>query len=214
MCRLHLWLIADRLPGIVTRASPLVPLAADRSSRKREMESDKEREEEKKGRKMGSVHVCEPHTHTIREPITHWHVYWFSYNMLCVSLTHIIRDYKSFNLRVNAGLTFLLYVCIAHIHEPNQRERMSEWEREREVDGAAGGLRPAGQRNLGESEWERGCEGEGERKRVSEISSPLFFIFLVTYPQCSPCLINDSHLSSIIYFIFFLFFFILISLIK
>jgi len=24
---------------------------------------------------MGSVHVCEPHTHTIRGPITHWHVY-------------------------------------------------------------------------------------------------------------------------------------------
>jgi len=24
---------------------------------------------------LGSVHVCEPHTHTIREPITCWHVY-------------------------------------------------------------------------------------------------------------------------------------------
>ena len=31
---------------------------------------------------MGSVHVCEPHTHTIREPIPRWHVDWNSYILL------------------------------------------------------------------------------------------------------------------------------------
>jgi len=36
----------------------------------------------------GSVHVCEPHTHTIRAPITHWRVYWSSYNVLCVWASH------------------------------------------------------------------------------------------------------------------------------
>ena len=36
----------------------------------------------------GSVHVCEPHTHTIRGPITRWHVDWSSYNMLCVWASH------------------------------------------------------------------------------------------------------------------------------
>ena len=33
--------------------------------------------------------------------------------------THIIRDYKSFNLRVNRLLALSLYVCVAHTHEPN-----------------------------------------------------------------------------------------------
>ena len=32
--------------------------------------------------------------------------------------SYIIRDYKSFNSRVNARLTLLLYVCVAHTHEP------------------------------------------------------------------------------------------------
>ena len=67
----------------------------------------------------GSVHVCEPHTHTIRGPITCWHVYWSSYNMVCVWASHTY--YKNFNSRVNAGLAILLYVCVAHTHEPNPK---------------------------------------------------------------------------------------------
>ena len=37
----------------------------------------------------GSVHVCEPHTHTIRGLITCLHVYWPSYNMLFVWASHV-----------------------------------------------------------------------------------------------------------------------------
>ena len=36
----------------------------------------------------------------------------------------IIRDYKRWNSRVNIGLTFLLYVCVAHTHELNPRKRL------------------------------------------------------------------------------------------
>jgi len=36
----------------------------------------------------GSVHVCESHIHIIRTPITRWHAYWFSYNSLCVWVSH------------------------------------------------------------------------------------------------------------------------------
>ena len=38
---------------------------------------------------------------------------------LCGSHTYIIRDYKSFNSRVNAELALLLYVCVAHTYQPN-----------------------------------------------------------------------------------------------
>ena len=39
---------------------------------------------------------------------------------MCVGFhTHIIRDYKNFNPRVNARLTLLLYVFVTHTHEPN-----------------------------------------------------------------------------------------------
>jgi len=38
---------------------------------------------------------------------------------MCGVHTHIIRDYKSFNSRVNTELALLLYVCVAHTHEPN-----------------------------------------------------------------------------------------------
>ena len=38
---------------------------------------------------------------------------------VCGPHTHIIRDYKSSNSRVNARLTLLLYMCVAHTHEPN-----------------------------------------------------------------------------------------------
>jgi len=37
--------------------------------------------------------------------------------MLCVWASHTY--YKSFNPRVNTGLALLLYVCVAHTHEPN-----------------------------------------------------------------------------------------------
>ena len=37
---------------------------------------------------------------------------------MCVRPTHITY-YKRINPRVNAGLTLLLYVCVAHTHEPN-----------------------------------------------------------------------------------------------
>ena len=40
---------------------------------------------------------------------------------VCGPLTHIIRDYKSFNSGVNTGLTLLLYVCVTHTHEPNPK---------------------------------------------------------------------------------------------
>jgi len=39
---------------------------------------------------------------------------------------HIIRYYKSFNPRVNAGLTLLLYVCVTHTHEPNPLVRVTD----------------------------------------------------------------------------------------
>ena len=38
---------------------------------------------------------------------------------VCGPHTHIIRDNKSFNPRVNAWLTLLLYECVANTHEPN-----------------------------------------------------------------------------------------------
>ena len=63
-----------------------------------------------------SVHVCELHTHTIRAPInidTCIHPLIICY--MCEPHTHIIRDYKSFNSCVNARLTLLLYVCVAHM---------------------------------------------------------------------------------------------------
>ena len=68
----------------------------------------------------GSVHMCEPHTHTMRgsirrdtctDPLIICYV--------CGPHTHIIRDYKSSNPRVNIGLALLLYLCVAHTHEPN-----------------------------------------------------------------------------------------------
>jgi len=37
---------------------------------------------------------------------------------MCVRTTHIIY-YNRTNSRVNAGLILLLYVCVAHTHEPN-----------------------------------------------------------------------------------------------
>ena len=46
---------------------------------------------------------------------------------MCGPHTHIIRDYKIFNPRVNTGLALLLYVCVAHTHEPNPGAR---WRRE------------------------------------------------------------------------------------
>ena len=60
---------------------------------------------------LDSVHVCESHTYTIRG---------------------IIRDYKSFNSRANAWLALLLYVCVAHIHEPNPSSLFSpSWSKQR-----------------------------------------------------------------------------------
>ena len=38
---------------------------------------------------------------------------------MCVKLTHITY-YKRINPRVNTGLVLLLYVCVAHTHEPNR----------------------------------------------------------------------------------------------
>ena len=38
---------------------------------------------------------------------------------MCGPHTHIIRDYKNFNPRVNTRLVLLLYVCVAHTHELN-----------------------------------------------------------------------------------------------
>ena len=38
---------------------------------------------------------------------------------VCRPHTHIIRDYKRSNPCVNTGLILLLYVCVAHTHEPN-----------------------------------------------------------------------------------------------
>ena len=38
---------------------------------------------------------------------------------VCGPHTHIIRDYKRVNPCVNTGLALLLYVCVAHTHEPN-----------------------------------------------------------------------------------------------
>ena len=67
--------------------------------------------------------MCVSDTHTIREPITRWHVYWSSYYMLCVWVSHIY--YKSFNLCVNVGLALLLYVCVAHTHELKSFRRAS-----------------------------------------------------------------------------------------
>ena len=34
------------------------------------------------------VHVCESHTHIIRGSITSWHVYWISYNKVCLWASH------------------------------------------------------------------------------------------------------------------------------
>ena len=48
---------------------------------------------------------------------------------MCVSVTHIIRDYKSFNLRVNTEFTLLLYGCVAHTHEPNSGEEWGVFEK-------------------------------------------------------------------------------------
>jgi len=36
--------------------------------------------------------------------------------------THIIRDYETTNLRVNAGFDLLLYVCVAHTNELNSSQ--------------------------------------------------------------------------------------------
>ena len=33
--------------------------------------------------------------------------------------SYFIWDYKRSNPRVNTGLAILLYVCVAHTHEPN-----------------------------------------------------------------------------------------------
>ena len=37
---------------------------------------------------------------------------------MCGHHTHIIRDYKNLNLRVNTRLALLLYTCVAYTHEP------------------------------------------------------------------------------------------------
>ena len=55
---------------------------------------------------------CEPHTHVIRRSITSWHVYWISYNKVCVWVSHTrdlihvsTRDWPSY------------YMCVAHTHK-------------------------------------------------------------------------------------------------
>ena len=42
---------------------------------------------------------------------------------MCGPHIHIIRDYKRTSPRVNFGLALLLYVCVAHTHEPNPNSK-------------------------------------------------------------------------------------------